>query len=698
MKLNIKSSDDEPKKELKKIVAEKKPAPVKAVKTEKKPEKVEAKEEAKKTEVVKETPKMEPKKVRKDGEYTAKDIYVLKGLEPVRQRPGMYIGSTGVDGLHHLIWEVVDNCLDEAMAGYAKNIEVVLLPDSRVKISDDGRGIPVEKHADTKKSALETVMTTLHAGGKFGGEAYKVSGGLHGVGISVVCALSTYMMSEVHRDGGVYQQEYFRGNPKSAVKKVGDSKKTGTIQIFDADPQIFKEIKYDPKRILNHLRQQAYLTKGVKIIFKDEREKGKESSYAFYFEGGVASYVKYLLEGNTPRHENIFSVALEKDGIMVEAAFQYTQEMECTEESFANNIYTVEGGTHISGFRTALTRSLNDYARREGFLKEKEENFTGDDVREGLTAVVSVKIRTPQFEGQTKAKLGNPEAKNAVEAAVSEGLSDYLERNPSDAKSIIENCLLATKARLAAKAARQTVLRKGALEGLALPGKLADCLSRKAEESELYIVEGDSAGGSSKQARDRRFQAILPLRGKILNVERARLDKMLASKEIKALIIAMGTGIGEDFNIEKLRYHKIVIMTDADVDGAHIRTLLLTFFYRHFKPVVDAGNIYIAQPPLYKIQSGKSAQYAYTDEQKEKIIKDIGKTTVSIQRYKGLGEMNPEQLWETTMNPENRTLLQVAVAEAREADKTLDILMGEQVEPRKKFIQTHAKAAKNIDI
>src|SRR3989339_276419 len=701
MKLNIKSSDDEPKKELKKVVAEKKPAPVKSVKekpAEKKSEKVEAKEETKKTEVIKETPKIEPKKERKDGEYTAKDIYVLKGLEPVRQRPGMYIGSTGVDGLHHLIWEVVDNCLDEAMAGYAKNIEVVLLPENRVKISDDGRGIPVEKHADTKKSALETVMTTLHAGGKFGGEAYKVSGGLHGVGISVVCALSTYMLAEVKRDGGVYQQEYFRGAPKTSVKKIGDSKKTGTTQTFDADPQIFSEIKYDPKRILNHLRQQAYLTKGVKIAFKDERIKGEESSYTFYFEGGVGSYVKYLVLGNHPRHSNIFSISTEKDNIAVEAAFQYTQEMECTEESFANNIYTVEGGTHISGFRTALTRSLNDYARREGFLKEKDENFSGDDVREGMTAVISVKIRTPQFEGQTKAKLGNPEAKNAVETAVSEGLSDYLERNPSDARAIIENCLLASKARLAAKAARQTVLRKGVLEGLALPGKLADCLSRKAEESELYIVEGDSAGGSSKMARDRRSQAILPLRGKILNVERARLDKMLASKEIKALIIAMGAGIGEDFNIEKLRYHKIVIMTDADVDGAHIRTLLLTFFYRHFKPVVDAGHIYIAQPPLYKISFGKTAQYAYSDGQRDKIIKDMGKATASIQRYKGLGEMNPEQLWETTMNPENRTLLQVAVEEAHEADKTLDILMGEEVEPRKKFIQTHAKAAKNIDI
>ena len=640
---------------------------------------------------------MSKKEVKKGG-YSAESITVLEGLEPVRKRPGMYIGSTGVAGLHHLIWEVIDNAFDEAMAGYAKNIEVVLMPGNRVMVADDGRGIPVEKHPDTGKSTLETVLTTLHAGGKFGGEAYKVSGGLHGVGISVVCALSTYMMSRVERDGGVYEQEYFRGKPKTAVKKIGESKKTGTTQTFDADPEIFSKIEYDPKRILSHLRQQAYLTKGVKIIFKDERTKGQETSYAFYFEGGIGSYVKYLVQGNTPRHSNIFSVSGEKEGIWVEAAFQYTQEMECTEESFANNIYTVEGGTHISGFRTALTRSLNDYARREGFLKEKDENFSGDDVREGLTAVVSVKIRTPQFEGQTKAKLGNPEAKNAVETATAEGLADYLERNPSDAKSIIENCLLATKARLAAKAARQTVLRKGALEGLALPGKLADCLSRKPEESEIYIVEGDSAGGSSKMARDRRFQAILPLRGKILNVERARLDKMLASKEIKALIIAMGTGIGEDFNIEKLRYHRIVIMTDADVDGAHIRTLLLTFFYRHFKPVVDAGHIYIAQPPLYKISFGKNAQYAYSDDQRDKIVKEMGKATASIQRYKGLGEMNPEQLWETTMNPENRTLLQVAVQEAHEADKTLDILMGEEVEPRKKFIQTHAKAAKNIDI
>jgi DNA gyrase subunit B len=480
---------------------------------------------------------------------------------------------------------------------------------------------------------------------------------------------------------------------------VGEAKNTGTIQTFEYDPTIFTgDLKYDPKKILGHLRQQAYLTKGIRITFKDERKEGEEVSYTFYFEGGIGSYVRYLVEGNTPRHANIFSISAEKDGIAVEAAFQYTQEMECTEESFANNIYTVEGGTHISGFRTALTRSLNDYARREGFLKEKDENFSGDDVREGLTAVVSVKIKTPQFEGQTKAKLGNPEAKSVVEAVVSAGLVDYLERNPSDAKSIIENCILATKARLAAKAARQTVLRKGALEGLALPGKLADCLSRKPEESEIYIVEGDSAGGSSKQARDRRFQAILPLRGKILNVERARLDKMLASKEIKALIIAMGTGIGEDFNLDKLRYHRIVLMTDADVDGAHIRTLLLTFFYRHLKPIVEAGYVYIAQPPLFKISSGKTARYAYTDEERDAIVKEIGKTSVSIQRYKGLGEMNPEQLWETTMNPENRTLLQVTIDEAHEADKTFDVLMGEQVEPRKKFIQTHAKTVTNLDI
>src|SRR3989338_7628606 len=672
---------------------------------------------ARKTEVVessfakaladKEKPKMEPiaeKKVRKEGEYGAKDIQVLKGLEPVRLRPGMYIGSTGLDGLHHLIWEIVDNCLDEAMAGYAKSIEIVLMENNRVSVSDDGRGIPVEKHPDTGKSTLETVLTTLHAGGKFGGDAYKVSGGLHGVGVSVVCALSTFMEAEIHRDGGVYKQEYFRGVPKGGVKKVAESKKSGTTITFDADPKIFPEIKYDTKKILNHVRQQAYLTRGVKIIFRDERKPssakasaGEEGEvYTFYFEGGVGSFVKFLVMQNTPRHQNIFAINTQKQDVAIEVAFQYTQEMECTEQSFANNIYTPEGGTHISGFRSALTRCLNAYARRENFLKEKDENFSGDDVREGLTAVVSVKIRNPQFEGQTKAKLWNPEAKNAVEDAVAEALADYLERNPSDARAVIERSLLAAKARKAAKAARQTILRKGILEGLALPGKLADCYTKDPAESELYIVEGDSAGGSAKMARDRRFQAILPLRGKILNVERARLDKMLANKEVKSLIIALGTAIAEDFNLENLRYHRIIIMTDADVDGSHIRTLLLTLFYRYFKPIMESGYIYIAQPPLYKIQSGKSISYAYTEEQREKMVK--GLTNVNLQRYKGLGEMNSEQLWDTTMNPENRLLLQVQVEEAHEADKTFDILMGEEVEPRKKFIQTHAKSVKNLDV
>ncbi len=693
MKLNIKEKEEEKKPAVAKNFGDakeaKKEAPVKAVE----PRKTEVKKE-----IVKENPDDFTKKTSKKDEYGAKDITVLKGLEPVRKRPGMYIGSTGIDGLHHLIWEVVDNSIDEAMAGYAKEVEVVLLPENRVRISDDGRGIPVEKHPDTGKSTLETVLTTLHAGGKFGGDAYKVSGGLHGVGVSVVCALSTWMEAEIHHDGGIWTQEYLRGTPKGNVKKTGESKRTGTTMTFDADPEIFPEIKWDTKKILSHLRHQAYLTKGVRVRFRDERTKNEVSDYGFYFEGGVGSFVKFLVMGNTPRHSNIFSTAVTKDDIFVEAAFQYTQEMECTEQSFANNIYTPEGGTHISGFRTALTRCLNAYARREGFLKEKDENFTGDDVREGLTAVVSVKIRNPQFEGQTKAKLGNPEAKSAVEDAVAEGLTDYLERNPTDARAIIENCMLATKARLAAKAARATVLRKGVLEGLALPGKLADCLSRDPEESELYIVEGDSAGGSAKMARDRRFQAILPLRGKILNVERARIDKMLANKEVKSLIIALGTAIAEDFSLEKLRYHRVIIMTDADVDGAHIRTLLLTLFYRYFKPIMEAGYIYIAQPPLYKIQAGKAVSYAYTEEQKDKMVKELDKTNVNLQRYKGLGEMNSDQLWETTMNPENRLLLKVEIDEAHLADKTFDILMGEEVEPRKKFIQTHAKSVKNLDI
>ena len=645
---------------------------------------------------------MANEKVKKEtkSSYGAKDIFVLEGLEPVRKRPGMYIGSTGTDGIHHLIWECVDNGLDEAMGGYAHNLEIALLPGDKVRVVDDGRGIPVEKHPQTKKSTLETVMTTLHAGGKFGGDAYKVSGGLHGVGVSVVCALSNYMRTEVCRDGGRYYQEYAKGKVKTPVKKEGTCKQTGTSVTFEPDPEIFGEIKFDLKRILKHLRQQAYLTKGVRITVKDEREKPSKS-YSFYFEGGLASYVKYLTRGVVVRQQDVFYCNGEKNGTIVEASFKYTDEYECFEESFANNIYTGEGGTHLTGFRTALTRTFNDYAKKNSLLKDKDDNLSGDDVREGFTGVVSIKIREPQFEGQTKAKLGNPDVKPAVESVVSDALADFLERNPQDAKAIIEKCILSSKARRAAKAARETVLRKGALEGLALPGKLADCSSRKPEECELYIVEGQSAGGSGKEARDRRFQAILPLRGKILNVERARLDKMLASKEVKSLIIALGTGIGEDFNLEKTRYHRIIIMTDADVDGAHIRTLLLTLFYRHLKPLIEAGYIYIAQPPLYRIQAGKQIQFAYREEEKDKIMAKLQKEKsigISLQRYKGLGEMNPDQLWDTTMDPEHRSLLQVSVDDAREADKIFDVLMGNEVAPRKKFIQTHANKVRNLDV
>ena len=661
-----------------------------------------------------------PEKIVKSG-YTAADIYVLEGLEPVRRRPGMYIGSTGPDGLHHLIWEVVDNCLDEAMGGYAKNIEVILLPGNKVKTTDDGRGIPVEIHKQTKKSALETVMTTLHAGAKFGGKAYQVAGGLHGVGVSVVCALSKWMRAEVCRQGFRYAQEYQKGKVVARVKKIGPCRGSGTIVTFEPDPEIFKEIRFDLKRVLNHLRQQAYLTKGVKIRVSDERG-GEKLSYQFYFEGGVSSYVKYLTRGTTVRHPNVFYCSGEKEGVMVEASFQYTDEVEGYEEGFANNIFTQEGGTHVTGFRAALTRGFNDYARKNNFLKEKDENLAGDDTKEGLVGVVSVKMKEPQFEGQTKAKLGNVEAKAAVEAVVGEGLSDFLERNPNDAASIIDRCILSAKARKAAKVARDTVLRKGVLDGLSLPGKLADCTSNNPEDSELYIVEGESAGGSSRQARDRHFQAILPLRGKILNVERARLDRMLDSKEIRALIIAMGTAIAQDFNLEKLRYHRIIIMCDADSDGNHIKTLLLTLFYRYFRPLIEKGYIYIAQPPLYRIQAGKKISYAFSDDEKDKLVsvlrrekidktdkkteeadletEDTGQKVagISIQRYKGLGEMNPDQLWETTMNPENRVLKQITIDDARAADRIFDILMGDEVFPRKKFILAYAKKVKNLDI
>jgi len=685
------------------------------------------------------------------GSYTAKDIQVLEGLEPVRKRPGMYIGSTGVEGLHHLIWEVFDNSLDEAMAGHASNIEVALLSDNKVRVTDDGRGIPTDIHPKTKKSALETAATTLHAGGKFGGDSYKVSGGLHGVGLSVVNALSTWMRAEICRKPDIFVQEYKIGKPTGPVKKIGKTNKTGTTITFQPDPEIFKEINFDWHSILNHLRQQAYLTKGIKILVKDERGE-MSHSHTFYFEGGIVSYVEYLNRNEEAKHKNIFYVGKEQQNIFVEVAMQYVDEIAGKELTFANNIHTTEGGMHLTGFKAAITRTLNDYARKNSFLKEKDDNLSGEDVREGLTSIISVKLREPQFEGQTKAKLGTPDARTAVESVINTEFADWLERNPLDARQMLEKVILASKARLAAKAARETVLRKGALEGMTLPGKLADCSSRDPSESELFIVEGDSAGGSSKSGRDRRIQAILPLKGKILNVEKARIDKMLASQEIRALIIALGTAIAEEFDLEKLRYHKIVIMTDADTDGSHIRTLLLTLFYRYFPQIIEKGHLYIAQPPLYRIQKGNKIEYAYNDGEKEKILEGLRKvlsdgqtdktrikkekskednsewavetlkegneedtalgdveeavggsetekiTGVSIQRYKGLGEMNPEQLWETTLDPQNRVLLQVVVKDAEEADKIFDILMGSEVMPRKKFIQTHAKSVQNLDI
>ena len=642
-------------------------------------------------------------KSNKKSEYTAKDIFVLKGLDPVRKRPGMYIGSTGVQGLHHLIWECVDNGLDEAMGGYADEIEVVLMPDHYVSVFDNGRGIPVDIHKDTKKSALETVMTTLHAGAKFGKKTYQVSGGLHGVGVSVVCALSSELKAEVWRDGHIYTQEFVRGKAKSKIKKGKKCSKnqTGTKITFQPDKTIFETLDFDRKTILNHLRRQAYLTKGVKIIFRDLRNKEEEFNYVFYFEGGLRSYVKYLCGENDFIHENTFYVSKAGDDILVEAAFQYTQEKETYEESFANNIFTAEGGAHLTGFRTALTRAINEYAKNNDYFKKDEEMLNGKDVRVGINAVVSVKLKEPQFEGQTKAKLGNPEAKSAVETTTYEALIEFLEQHSADARAIIQNALLAAKARRAASAARQTVLRKGILEGLTLPGKLADCSSKNPEESELFIVEGQSAGGSAKGGRDRRFQAILPLRGKILNVERAKLTRILSSEEIKSLVIALGTAIAQDFELSKLRYHRIIIMTDADVDGAHIRTLLLTLFFRYFKPLIKNGYLYIAQPPLYKIKAGNRTEYAYTEADKKEIIEDMQKANlknIGIQRYKGLGEMNAEQLWETTMNPENRILLKVTINDAKTADRVFDTLMGKEVVPRKKFIQTYAKSVKNLDV
>ena len=680
-----------------------------------------------------------PEKKTKKATYGAEAISVLEGLEPVRKRPGMYIGSTGPDGLHHLIQEIFDNSRDEAMGGFCNRIEVALLPNNRVRVVDNGRGIPVDVHSKTKVSALEMVMTTLHAGGKFGGEesGYKVSGGLHGVGASVVNALSIYTRVDVHRDGGHHMQEYSQGHKKANVKKIAPSKNNGTITTFEPDIEIFKEISFDWNRIVHHMRQQAYLVKGLTIHVIDAREAtakiDTEKSYylydehfevpseTFFFEGGLKSLVRHYNLGSKPVHKNIFYTDKQVDDVQVEVALQYIDEISTKIIPYANNIPTPDGGTHITGFKTALTRLVNTYARKNNILKEKDENLNGDDVLEGLTVVVSVKLPEIQFEGQTKAKLGSMEAQGAVATAFGEAFAEFLEENPDDAKEIVSKGLLALRARKAAKAAKDSVLRKGALEGMTLPGKLADCESKSAELSELFIVEGDSAGGSAKQGRDRKIQAILPLKGKILNVERARLDKMLASNEVRALVLALGTAIGDTFDISKLRYHKVIIATDADVDGSHIRTLLLTLFYRYFRPLIDAGHIHIAQPPLYKVKHGKESHYAYSDAERDAILKRLGynaddvevndesdeeeeteKTKQTsrkpnVQRYKGLGEMNPEELWETTMDPKSRVTKQIHVEDAIDAEKAFEVLMGDDVPSRKSFIQTHAKLA-NLDI
>lgn len=680
---------------------------------------------------------------KKDGTtYDASSIQVLEGLDPVRKRPGMYIGGTSLEGLHHLVWEVVNNSIDEAMAGHCNEIVVRLLPDHWVEVRDNGRGIPVDIHPQTKKSTLETVMTVLHAGGKFGGSesGYKISGGLHGVGVSVVNALSVHTKVTVESNGKIWFHSYKRGKPEGAVKSIGKSNQTGTTVAFRADPEIFPEIKYSWAKILEYLRYQAFLTKGVRIKVEDwreavtEQEAHKVVRHGFYFDSGIISFVKFLNRKREVKNTTPFYVEKDIDNINVEVSLQFTDGFKEHLFAFANNILNPGGGTHVTGLKMALTRVLNDYAKKNSLIKEKEGSMTSEDLAEGLTAVVSVKLANPQFEGQTKDKLNNVEVRGAVSSVTAEALNEFLDTHPTDARAMIEKCLLTVRARIAARAAKDAVLRKGALEGMTLPGKLADCTSRDASRSEVYIVEGDSAGGSAKQGRNRMFQAILPLRGKLVNVEKTSLDKVVKSDTLKPIIIALGVGIGETFDIAKLRYHKIIIMADADVDGSHIRTLLLTFFYRYYEALVRGGHIYIAQPPLYRLAKGKDVRYVYTDAEKERVLEEMkqladakaatkkakkaeatkeagmeeaaeeapeGSETVggvAIQRYKGLGEMNPEQLWETTMNPDHRIMLQVTIEDAEAADELFDILMGSEVEPRRRFIQTHAKTVKNLDI
>ena len=666
--------------------------------------------------------------------YDASQIQVLEGLEPVRKRPGMYIGSTGYDGVHHLIKEIADNCIDEAIAGHATFVDIKLLADGGVTVTDDGRGIPIDKHPKTGRSTLETVLTILHAGGKFGGGGYKVSSGLHGVGSSVVNALSTKFVAEVVKEGQLYMLEFSKGVPQGDLKKIGKTDRPqGTRITFYPDSEIFKEtVSFDYNWVLEYLRHQCYLTKGVRATLSDERTGDR---YAFYFEGGIKSYVRHLNYGKEPVGEDIFYIERQVEDSMVEVALQYTESYVESIKTFANNVANPDGGTHLTGFRAALTRVINDYARKNSLLKEKEDNLSGEDCREGLTAVVLVKLPDPQFEGQTKNKLGNPEVRGYVEQVMNEWLSYYFEENPNIAKKIVGKAILSARARAAARAARDNVIRKGVLESTSLPGKLADCSSKDPKDSELYIVEGDSAGGSAKMGRDSKTQAILPLRGKVLNVERARLDKMYANNEIKNLITAIGVGIGEQFDVSRLRYHRIVIMTDADVDGSHISTLLLTFFFRHMRDVIENGHLFMAMPPLYAITVGKSRQYAYTDEDKELILDNISKdkaekaqvkadadaaagiiTTssgdedknedqqrakqlgASIQRYKGLGEMDADQLWETTMNPDNRVLIRVKVEDAEKADAIFNKLMGTEVDLRKTFIQSRAKFTNTEDL